>query len=178
MTAPHMTTTCAVVGGGPAGMTLGLLLARAGVEVTVLEKHADFLRDFRGDTVHPITMELLDALGLGREFEALPHSVVDHADYDLHGTPVTVVDFHRLHRPHPYVAMVPQWDLLDLLAEAARREPTFTLLMESEVTGPDAPGRASQWDEVHRAGMAQLACRPTSPSPVTAAGRPCAARQV
>jgi 2-polyprenyl-6-methoxyphenol hydroxylase-like FAD-dependent oxidoreductase len=127
-------TTCAIVGGGPAGMVLGLLLARAGVEVTVLEKHADFLRDFRGDTVHPSTLRLLDDLGLWSQFDRLPQSKVDHAEFTVDGTSLTMVDFRRLHQPHPYIAMVPQWDLLDLLADAGRAEPTFTLRMEHEVT--------------------------------------------
>ena len=130
------TTTCAIVGGGPAGLFLGLLLARAGVEVTVFEKHADFLRDFRGDTVHPVTMRLLDELGLFERFDALPHSRLEKGEFDVGGHLLTVVDFRRLrHQPHPYVAMVPQWDLLDLIADAANEEPTFTLRMKSEVTG-------------------------------------------
>lgn len=128
-------TTCAIVGGGPAGMVLGLLLARAGIEVTVLEKHADFLRDFRGDTVHPTTLRLLDELGLWDKFAALPQSKVDHADLPGDGKPVTMVDFRRLRQPHPYVAMVPQWDLLNLLAEAGQAEPTYTLRLQHEVTG-------------------------------------------
>ncbi len=126
-------TTCAIVGGGPAGMILGLLLARAGVEVTLLEKHADFLRDFRGDTVHPSTLRLLDELGLGESFAALPQSRVEHAAFDVDGEPLTMVDFRRLRQPHPYIAMVPQWDLLNLLAEAAEAEPTFTLRLRHEV---------------------------------------------
>ncbi|MCB1265170.1 MAG: FAD-dependent oxidoreductase [Mycobacterium sp.] len=129
------TTTCAIVGGGPAGMVLGLLLARAGVEVTLLEKHADFLRDFRGDTVHPSTMSLLDELGLWDRFAALPQSRVEHAAVDAGGQTLPMVDFRRLRLPHPYIAMVPQWDLLTLLAEAAEAEPTFTLRMRHEVTG-------------------------------------------
>ena len=104
-------------------MVLGLLLARAGIEVTVLEKHADFLRDFRGDTVHPTTLRLLDELGLWERFAALPQSKVDHAALTVDGRSVTMVDFRRLRQPHPYVAMVPQWDLLNLLAEAGAAEP-------------------------------------------------------
>jgi 2-polyprenyl-6-methoxyphenol hydroxylase-like FAD-dependent oxidoreductase len=114
---------------------LGFLLARAGIEVTVLEKHGDFLRDFRGDTVHPVTMRLLDELGLFDRFDKLPHSVVKKAEFDADGHLVTIADFGRLRQPHPYVAMVPQWDLLDLIAENARAEPTFTLRMDTEVTG-------------------------------------------
>ncbi|WP_031510379.1 FAD-dependent oxidoreductase [Streptomyces megasporus] len=130
-------TTCAVIGGGPAGMVLGLLLARAGVEVTVLEKHADFLRDFRGDTVHPTTLRLLDELGLRERFAALPQSKVRSVSFPLgDGRSVTLADFRRLRgQPHPYIAMVPQWDLLNLLAEAGRAEPSFTLRMSTEVTG-------------------------------------------
>jgi 2-polyprenyl-6-methoxyphenol hydroxylase-like FAD-dependent oxidoreductase len=129
-------TTCVIVGGGPAGMVLGLLLARAGVEVTLMEKHADFLRDFRGDTVHPSTLRLLDELGLWDKFSRLPQSRIDHLGFDMDGRELTLVDFRRLRRqPHPYIAMVPQWNLLNLLAEAAEAEPTFTLLLEHEVTG-------------------------------------------
>lgn len=129
-------TTCVVVGGGPAGMVLGLLLARAGVEVQVLEKHGDFLRDFRGDTVHPSTLELLDELGLGDEFATLPYSRLDEVAFPVGGgQTVVVADFRRLKVRYPYVAMVPQWDLLDLIADAGKREPTFTLRMSTEVTG-------------------------------------------
>ncbi|WP_240521843.1 FAD-dependent oxidoreductase [Amycolatopsis vastitatis] len=129
-------TTCVVIGGGPAGMVAGLLLARAGVEVTVLEKHADFLRDFRGDTVHPSTLTLLDELGLGEKFHALPHSELTAAGFPMEdGTLMKLADFTRLRVPHPYIAMVPQWDFLDLLAESARKEPTFVLRTETECTG-------------------------------------------
>lgn len=128
-------TTCAVVGGGPAGMVLGLLLARAGVEVTVFEKHPDFFRDFRGDTVHPVTLTLLEDLGLFEKFEALPHSEIEKAEFEIAGRKVVVADFRRLREPHPMLALVPQWDLLNLLADAGRAEPTFTLRMDAEVTG-------------------------------------------
>ncbi|TWF75415.1 2-polyprenyl-6-methoxyphenol hydroxylase-like FAD-dependent oxidoreductase [Pseudonocardia hierapolitana] len=128
-------TTCAVVGGGPAGMVLGLLLARAGVDVTVLEKHGDFLRDFRGDTVHPSTLQLLDELGLGARFAELPHSELREIAFPFpDGSRVVVGDLRRLKVAHPYIAMVPQWDLLNLLAEAAEGEPTYTLRMRTEVT--------------------------------------------
>ncbi|MEB3022097.1 FAD-dependent oxidoreductase [[Mycobacterium] crassicus] len=129
-------TDCAIVGGGPAGMVLGLLLARAGVRVTLLEKHPDFLRDFRGDTVHPTTLRLLGELGLWDRFSTLAHSQIHQVTLDVAGRSVTMVDFGRLRRqPYPYVAMVPQWDLLNLLAESAQSEPTFTLRMSTEVTG-------------------------------------------
>lgn len=117
-------------------MVLGLLLARAGVDVTVLEKHADFLRDFRGDTVHPTTLRLIDELGLWPQFASLPHSRLEKGTFEVSpGHSVTMVDFTRLRQPHPYVAMVPQWDLLNLLAEAGEAEPCFTLRMSTEVTG-------------------------------------------
>jgi 2-polyprenyl-6-methoxyphenol hydroxylase-like FAD-dependent oxidoreductase len=129
-------TTCAVIGGGPAGMVLGLLLARAGIEVTVLEKHADFLRDFRGDTVHPSTLTLLDELGLGERFDALPQSRFSRVAFPIDEREQLVIgDLTRLDVPHPYIAMVPQWDLLDLLADAGKQEPTFILRMNTEVTG-------------------------------------------
>jgi 2-polyprenyl-6-methoxyphenol hydroxylase-like FAD-dependent oxidoreductase len=133
-------TTCAIIGGGPAGMVLGLLLARAGVEVTLLEKHAAFLRDFRGATVHPSTMRLLDELGLWDRFAALPYSEIRKVTLESAGRAVTYVDFGRLREPHPFIAMVPQWDLLNLLAEAAEAEQSFTLRMRTEVTALLAEG--------------------------------------
>jgi 2-polyprenyl-6-methoxyphenol hydroxylase-like FAD-dependent oxidoreductase len=116
-------------------MMLGLLLARAGVQVTVLEKHADFLRDFRGDTVHPSTLTLLDELGLGEEFAKLPHRMVDRIQVQLDSGLAQFGDFTRVPGPHKHLAFVPQWDFLDLLADAAREEPGFTLRMSTEATG-------------------------------------------
>ncbi len=130
-------TTVLVSGGGPAGIMLGLLLARAGIDVTVLEKHADFLRDFRGDTVHPSTIRLLDELGLGEEFRTLPQSRLTEIQFpDRDGTLVTVGDLKTLPAPYQYVAITPQWDFLSFLADAASREPSFTLRMNTEVIAP------------------------------------------
>jgi 2-polyprenyl-6-methoxyphenol hydroxylase-like FAD-dependent oxidoreductase len=129
-------TTVVIAGGGPAGVMAGLLLARAGIAVTVLEKHADFLRDFRGDTVHASTVALLDELGLGAEFRELPQSRLTSLllpGTDSQRVPVDI--FAALPEPYNYVAMVPQWDLLNLLAAAAGREPAFTLRMRTEATG-------------------------------------------
>lgn len=131
-------TTAVVAGGGPAGMVAGLLLARAGVPVTVLEKHGDFLRDFRGDTVHPTTLRLLDELGLGPRFRTLPTSWADRVELPApDGGRVVVGDLRMLPLPKRYrrIAMVPQWDLLNLLADAGRAEPSFTLRMNTEATG-------------------------------------------
>lgn len=129
-------TTVAVVGGGPAGVVLGLLLARAGIAVRVVEKHDDFNRDFRGDTVHASTIRLLDELGLGDRFAALPQSRLD--DFSLpmpDGSRVLLGDFSRLRPPYDHVAMVPQWDLLDLLVTAASEEPSFAISTGLAATG-------------------------------------------
>jgi 2-polyprenyl-6-methoxyphenol hydroxylase-like FAD-dependent oxidoreductase len=134
-------TTCLVVGGGPAGLILGLLMARAGVETTVLEKHGDFLRDFRGDTVHASTLTLLDELGLGERFAALPHREIDRAQIQLDAGVVQIADLTRLPGAHRHIALVPQWDFLDLVADAAEEEPTFTLRRNAEAIGLLHDGR-------------------------------------
>jgi 2-polyprenyl-6-methoxyphenol hydroxylase-like FAD-dependent oxidoreductase len=127
-------TGCCVAGGGPAGMMLGFLLARAGVDVVVLEKHADFLRDFRGDTVHPSTLDVMGELGLLDEFLTRPHQEVRELTGVISGTPVTVGDFTHLGTRCPFVALMPQWEFLNFLAEHGRRYMTFHVLMRTQVT--------------------------------------------
>ena len=124
-----------VVGGGPAGVMAGLLFARAGVSVRVLEKHADFFRDFRGDTVHPSTMEILDQLGLLGRFLERPHDRVIGAQIRVAGRDYTIGDLSHLRTPAPFIAMMPQWEFLDFLRDEAETFPGFALEMESEVTG-------------------------------------------
>ena len=127
-------TTCCIAGGGPAGMMLGFLLARAGVAVTVLEKHKDFLRDFRGDTVHPSTLELMYELGLLDEFLKLPHREVDHLAGQVGADRVTIADFSHLPTHCKFVALMPQWDFLNFLAAHGKRYPSFDLRMRAEAT--------------------------------------------
>lgn len=130
-----LTTTCCIVGGGPAGMVLGLLLARAGIDVVVLEKHEDFLRDFRGDTIHPSTLEVMDELGLLDELLALPHNKVSKLGIEIGTTPVRFADFSFLPARYAFIALMPQWDFLDFLAAKARAYPNFKLIMQANVTG-------------------------------------------
>jgi 2-polyprenyl-6-methoxyphenol hydroxylase-like FAD-dependent oxidoreductase len=132
MPAEHFTdadsTQCCIAGGGPAGLMLGYLLARAGVRVTVLEKHGDFLRDFRGDTIHPSTLQVLEDVGLLEAFLRLPHDEVPELVADVFGEVVPIADFRHLPAPRPFLVLVPQWDFLDFLAGEARKYPHFTLL--------------------------------------------------
>ena len=128
-------TTCCIVGGGPAGMVLGFLLARAGIDVQVLEKHPDFLRDFRGDTIHPSTFELMYELGILKDFLVRPHQRLTEIGAVVENTTVIVADFSHLPTHCKFVGLMPQWDFLNFIAEKARAYPEFHLRMESEVTG-------------------------------------------
>jgi 2-polyprenyl-6-methoxyphenol hydroxylase-like FAD-dependent oxidoreductase len=120
-----------VAGGGPAGMMCGYLLARAGLDVTVLEKHADFLRDFRGDTVHPSTLEIMRELGLLEDFLKLPHTRIHTGNIEIGDAHFTIGDFSRLPTACKFIALMPQWDFLDFLAGQAKKLPNFRLLMQT-----------------------------------------------
>jgi 2-polyprenyl-6-methoxyphenol hydroxylase-like FAD-dependent oxidoreductase len=172
-----------IVGGGPAGMVAGLLFARAGVKTLVLEKHADFLRDFRGDTVHPSTLRIFDELGLLADLLKCPHDRVDQLGARIGGRQVRIADFRHLRTPAPYIAMMPQWDFLDFVADAARRYPAFTLRQKTEAIaliergGRVAGVRLADGEEVHA--QLVLACdgrhsviRDQSGLPLTVIGAP------
>ena len=126
-------TRCCIAGGGPAGMMLGFLLARAGVPVVVLEKHADFLRDFRGDTIHPSTLQLMHELGLLEEFLKRPHQEIRELAGQVGDEIVTIGDFSHVPGHCKFLAFMPQWDFLDFLQEQANRYPTFQLKLQAEV---------------------------------------------
>ena len=134
MTTGAITTQCAIAGGGPAGMMLGFLLARAGIDVLVLEKHADFLRDFRGDTIHPSTLEIMYELGILDDFLKRPHQEVRTLAGQIGDERVALADFSPLPTHCRFIALMPQWDFLDFLAERARAYPSFHLKMRARVT--------------------------------------------
>src|SRR5579864_6195657 len=129
--ASSMRVTCCVAGGGPAGIMLGFLLARAGVKIVVLEKHKDFLRDFRGDTIHPSTLQVMHELGLLDEFLQLSHRKIERLAGQIGDTCITIADFTKLPTICKFVALMPQWDFLDFLAEHGRRYGGFHLMMRT-----------------------------------------------
>jgi 2-polyprenyl-6-methoxyphenol hydroxylase-like FAD-dependent oxidoreductase len=127
-----MKVRCCIVGGGPAGMMLGYLLGRAGVDAVVLEKHADFFRDFRGDTVHPSTLQVMDELGLSDGFLKLPHQRLQKMDGMFGGASVRIADLSRLNVKFPFIAFMPQWDFLNFLRESGKRFPSLKVMMSAE----------------------------------------------
>jgi len=128
----NLKVRCCIVGGGPAGMMLGYLLGRAGIDVVVLEKHADFFRDFRGDTVHPSTLQVMDELGLIDGFLQLPHQRLQQMDGLFGGTSVRVADLSRLRVKYPFIAFMPQWDFLNFLRESGKRFASLKVMMSTE----------------------------------------------
>ena len=141
-------TDCCIAGGGPAGMMLGLLLARAGIRVVVLEKHADFLRDFRGDTIHPSTLDVMDRIGLLDDLLRIPHQEVPRLVGQWETTVLPLADFSRVPACRHFIALMPQWDFLDLLASAGRRLPGFDLRMRTEAREPVGSRDGSGWRRV------------------------------
>lgn len=135
-----ITRDCVIVGGGPAGLMAGMLLARAGVRVSVCERHPDFLRDFRGDTIHPATMRIIDALGWLDEFLSLPHQKAETLAAEVNGQALTIADFRRLPGKTKYLAFMPQWDFLDFIARKATQWPEFDLRMNTEIMGLEHNG--------------------------------------
>ncbi|MEA2897136.1 MAG: hypothetical protein QOJ84_2751, partial [Bradyrhizobium sp.] len=129
-----VTTRCCIVGGGPAGMMLGYLLGRAGVDTIVLEKHADFFRDFRGDTVHPSTLQVMDELGLIDGFLKLPHQRLQKMEGRFGGSSIRIADLSRLRVKYPFIAFMPQWDFLNFLRESGKRFPALKVMMKSDAT--------------------------------------------
>lgn len=135
MMTQKLTCRCCIAGGGPAGMMLGLLLARAGIDITVLEKHADFLRDFRGDTVHPSTLDVIDELGLLEKFLARPHDKARTLKVTIGDAKIQIADFTHVRTRCKFIAMMPQWEFLDFLRDEATRYPNFRLILSAEVKG-------------------------------------------
>jgi 2-polyprenyl-6-methoxyphenol hydroxylase-like FAD-dependent oxidoreductase len=129
-----VTTRCCIVGGGPAGMMLGYLLGRAGIDTVVLEKHADFFRDFRGDTVHPSTLQVMDELGLIDGFLKLPHQQLQKMDGQFGGSSIRIADLSRLNVKYPFIAFMPQWDFLNFLRESGKRFCSLKVMMSADAT--------------------------------------------
>jgi 2-polyprenyl-6-methoxyphenol hydroxylase-like FAD-dependent oxidoreductase len=129
-----ISSRCCIVGGGPAGMMLGYLLGRAGVDVVVLEKHADFFRDFRGDTVHPSTLQVMDELGLIDGFLKLPHQQLQKMDGIFGSVPIRIADLSRLKVKYPFIAFMPQWDFLNFLRESGKRYSSLKVMMNADAT--------------------------------------------
>src|SRR5438132_1857133 len=140
MTSLPQRATCCIAGGGPAGVMLGFLLARAGISTIVLERHRDFFRDFRGDTIHPSTLQIMHELGLLDAFLKLPHQEVRNLRAKIGDTEIQLADFSHLPTVCKYVALMPQWDFLNFLAEQGRRYPAFHLLMQTEAIGLSSLG--------------------------------------
>jgi 2-polyprenyl-6-methoxyphenol hydroxylase-like FAD-dependent oxidoreductase len=130
----QINTRCCIVGGGPAGMMLGYLLGRAGIDTLVLEKHADFFRDFRGDTVHPSTLQVMDELGLIDGFLKIPHQRLQKMDGQFGGTSIRIADLSRLKAKYPFIAFMPQWDFLNFLRASAARFASLKIMMNADVT--------------------------------------------
>ena len=152
-------TRCCIVGGGPAGMMLGLLLARAGVEVIVLEKHGDFLRDFRGDTVHPSTLDVMADLGLLDRFLSRPHDEAHRLRAHISGQEVGLADFSRLSTRCKFIAMMPQWHFLDFLRDQAEQYAEFRLMLDTEATGlVERDGRVVGVEVSTAEGASRIAC--------------------
>jgi len=186
---------CCIVGGGPAGMVLALLLGRAGIQTTIFEEHEDFERDFRGDTVHPSTMELMDALGLADRLLELPHAKIHRLMLDTPGGPIEMADLERLPTKFPYVTMMPQARFLDFLAGEIRKMPSVRLVMGAAVQGllwddpwglsgiadraPDAPQQGAGAGAAQAGAGAQAggAARPDGPTPHPTLGRPAPAHR-
>lgn len=145
MSGSRLSTTCCIAGGGPAGVMLGLLLARAGVDAIVLEKHSDFFRDFRGDTIHPSTIDLIDQLSLRERFDAIRQTAIRTLDVVINGNRLTPVDFSHLRGRNRSIALMPQWDFLALLAEEGARYPGFHLMMGRRGDGYPSRRRCGAW---------------------------------